>query len=128
VHLPLLRNTRRTLSYRITDLIAGWSHCSTNMSRSLLDVHLLFDVPHRNPGCWLHPEASQDLTVALYLHKQHTQIEIYIYSQMEITHSIIFINQILHKSTHRFEHKAYVSINYYTKNICHVSLSLWFEI
>jgi hypothetical protein len=35
------------------------------------------------------------LVAALYLHKQHTHTETY--SQMEITHSIIFINQILHK-------------------------------
>jgi hypothetical protein len=42
-----------------------------------------------------HPRASQDLTVVLYLHNQHTHIEIY--SQIKITYLIIFINQILHK-------------------------------
>jgi hypothetical protein len=51
--------------------------------------------PHELPGCRLHPEASHDLTVILYLYKQHTHTETY--SQMEITHSIIFINQMVHK-------------------------------
>jgi hypothetical protein len=51
--------------------------------------------PHGHPGCRLHPEGSQDLAVALYLHKQHTHTETN--SQMEITHLIIFTKQILHK-------------------------------
>jgi hypothetical protein len=51
--------------------------------------------PHGHRSCQLHPKGSQDLAAALYLHKQHTHIETY--SQMEITHSIIFTNQILHK-------------------------------
>jgi hypothetical protein len=59
------------------------------------DVRLLFDAPHRHPDCRLHPVDSQDLTAVLYLHKQHTHTETYI--QIEITYSIIFINQILHK-------------------------------
>jgi hypothetical protein len=50
--------------------------------------------PHGHPGCQLHPGASQDLADALYMHKQHTHTETCI--QMEITHSIIFTNQILH--------------------------------
>jgi hypothetical protein len=58
-------------------------------------VCLLFDAPHGHPGHRLHPVASQDLAAALYLHKQHTHTKIY--SQMEIIHSIIFTNQILHK-------------------------------
>jgi hypothetical protein len=45
----------------------------------MLDVRLLFDAPpHGHPGCRLYPGASQDLAVALYLHKQHTET----YSQM----------------------------------------------
>jgi hypothetical protein len=65
------------------------------MIHTILDVHLLFDAPHGHPGSQLHHGASQDLIATLYLHKQHTHIETY--SQMEITHSIIFTNQILHK-------------------------------
>jgi hypothetical protein len=42
-----------------------------------------------------HPGASQYLTATLYMYKQHTHIETY--SQMEITHSVIFNNQILNK-------------------------------
>jgi hypothetical protein len=56
---------------------------------------LLFDAPHGHPGCRLHPGASQDLAAALYRHTQYTHTETY--SQIEITHSIIFTNQILHK-------------------------------
>jgi hypothetical protein len=58
-------------------------------------VCLLFDAPHGHPSCRLHPEASQDLAAALYLHKQHTHTETN--SQIETTHSILFTNQILHK-------------------------------
>jgi hypothetical protein len=50
-----------------------------------------------HPNYRLHPEASQDLAAILYLHKQHTHTHTETYSQMEITHSIIFTNQILHK-------------------------------
>jgi hypothetical protein len=93
--LPLLRNLRCTLSLLVTNLIADWGQCNTNRRRTLLDVHLLYDAPHGHPGFRLHVGASQDLAVALYLHKQYTHIEIY--RQMEIAHSIIFTNQILHK-------------------------------
>jgi hypothetical protein len=64
-------------------------------------VCFLFDDPlppsltYGHPGCRLYPGARLDLAAALYLHKQHTHTETY--SQMEITHSIIFANQILHK-------------------------------
>jgi hypothetical protein len=61
----------------------------------MLDVRLLFDAPHGHPGCQLHSGARRDLTAILYLHNQHTHTETY--NQIEITHSIIFTNQILHK-------------------------------
>jgi hypothetical protein len=79
-HLPLLRNLSHVLFYSVTDLIAGWGHYGTNNRRALLDTRLLYDAPHGHPICRLHPGASQDLTAALYLHKQHTHIETY--SQM----------------------------------------------
>jgi hypothetical protein len=71
----------------------------------LTHVSYLMPLPHGHPG------ASQDLAVALYIHKQHTKI----YSQtvnlhmslVEITHSIIFTSQILDKVFHPFEHKVY---------------------
>jgi hypothetical protein len=77
----------------------------------LTHVSYLMPLPHGHPGCRLYPGASQDLAVALYIHKQHTKI----YSQtvnlhmslVEITHSIIFTNQILDKVFHPFEHKVY---------------------
>jgi hypothetical protein len=74
-------------------------------------VPLLFDAPHEHPCCRLDPRAKQDLTATLYLHKQHTHTEIY--SQVEITHSIIFINQILYKvfivSTTKFMYQLTVT-------------------
>jgi hypothetical protein len=60
----------------------------------MLDVCLLFNA-QGHPSCRLHPGAGQDLTAVLYLHKQQTHTETYI--PMEIAHSIIFTNQILHK-------------------------------
>jgi hypothetical protein len=50
----------------------------------------LFDAPHMG---FLVADCILELTT-LYLHKQHTHTETY--SQMEITYSIIFTNQILH--------------------------------
>jgi hypothetical protein len=117
---PLLRISRRALSYSFTDWIAGWVHCSTNRRHVILDVRLLFDAPHENPGCRLHPGSSQDLTVALWGWRshiqQHTHIETYI-KPNEITHSIIFTNQKIHT--------LFISSNYYTKNNCHLTQSLY---
>jgi hypothetical protein len=55
----------------------NWDHCGTNKTHTLLDVHLLFDIPYEHSGCRMHPRASQNLTVILYLHKQHTHTETY---------------------------------------------------
>jgi hypothetical protein len=93
------------------------------MRLTLLDTRLLFDAPHRHPGCRLHPGASQDLVAVLYRHKQHTHTETY--SQIEIIHSIIFTNQILHKLFIVWTTKPSLSIN--TKNNCHLIQSLWYE-
>jgi hypothetical protein len=46
---------------------------------------------------------------------------------MEITHSIIFTNQIFHKVFIVSTTKTSLSINYYTKNNCHLTQSPWCE-
>jgi hypothetical protein len=38
----------------------------------MFDTCLLFDAPHGQLRCRVHPRASQNLAVTLYLHKQHT--------------------------------------------------------
>jgi hypothetical protein len=43
--LPLRKNSRRALTSSIADLIASWGHCGTNRRHTLLDTHVLFDVP-----------------------------------------------------------------------------------
>jgi hypothetical protein len=43
--LPLIRNPRCSLSKRVADLIADWSHCGTNRRHALLDTRVLFDAP-----------------------------------------------------------------------------------
>jgi hypothetical protein len=66
----------------------------------MLDVRLLFDAPpHGHPGCRLYPGASQDLAVALYLHKQHT----YTYNIQK------------HIAKCRSHIQLYLPIKYYTK-------------
>jgi hypothetical protein len=50
---------------------------------------------------------------------------------MEITYLIIFTNKIITQSVHHFDHKAYISINYYTKNNYHLANTksmVWNEI
>jgi ribosomal protein L39E len=63
--LPLLKNLRRALSLCVDDWIASWVQCGTNRWCIILDAHLLFDAPPGNPGCRLHPGASQDLVAIL---------------------------------------------------------------
>jgi hypothetical protein len=63
---------RRALSERIIDLIASWGHCNTNKRCTLFDARLVLVPRPGQPDRRLHPEASQDLTAALYPHKQHT--------------------------------------------------------
>jgi hypothetical protein len=114
-HLTLQSNLRRALRVCVTNWITGWGHCGTNRRHTLSDACLLFDAPHGHPGCQLYPRASQDLATVLYQHKKHTKTQhTKTYDQtinlhtwwMEITHSIIFINQILDK-VYCIEHKVY---------------------
>jgi hypothetical protein len=58
-------------------------------------MRVSYFMPPGHSGCRLHLEANQDLVAALYLYKQHTHTKTY--SQMDITHSFIFTNQILYK-------------------------------
>jgi hypothetical protein len=69
--LPLRTNQRHAARERITDLVDIWGYCGTNRRHTLFDTCLVFDASHGHPDCQLHPGASQDLTSALYLHKQH---------------------------------------------------------
>jgi hypothetical protein len=51
--------------------------------------------------------------------KQHIHIETYIRSNGDHTFNYIYQSNIT-QSFHRFDHKAYVSCNYYTKNNCYL--------
>jgi hypothetical protein len=100
----------------------GWGHCGTNRKHTLLHVSLLFHAPYGHPSCWLHHGARQDLAATLlgwrsHIH-QHTHIETYIEPNGDHT-VIIFTNQLLNK--------VYVSSNYYTKNNCQLTQSLYTE-
>jgi hypothetical protein len=107
-HLPLHINRRHATRERVADLVDVWGYCSMNRRRTLFDACLLVDAPHSHSGCRLHPEASQNMAVTLYLYKQHIKTHMHIHSQtvnlhtlpIEIIHSIIFINQILNKLYH----------------------------
>jgi hypothetical protein len=74
----------------------------------MLDACLLFDAPHGHlagllTSSWSYPgfDSRIVLASATYIYTQYTEAYSQIVnlhmSQMEITHSIIFTNQILHK-------------------------------
>jgi hypothetical protein len=102
-------------------------HCDTNRRRALLDARLLFDAPLTPPpmgvlvaGCIL------ELARIWQPHcqdKQHTHIETYIKSNGDHTFNYIYQSNIT-QSVNRFDHKAYVSSIYHTKNNCHLAQSL----
>jgi hypothetical protein len=62
------KSVRRRFDCRLGATVAliGDTPCLMRVS------YLIAPLPHEHPGCWLHPEANQDLIAALYLHKQHT--------------------------------------------------------
>jgi hypothetical protein len=121
--IPLQSNPRHALWAHIADLTAGWGHCDTNRRHTMFDACLLFDALYGHPGCWLHPEASQDLAVALYLHKQHTETQ---NVQKHIAKLSIFIkpiNYIYQSNVTQivsFRPQS-LSINYYAKSHCHLT-------
>jgi hypothetical protein len=123
MRLSLLINPRRALSYGVADLVVGWGHYDTNRRRTILCVCLLFDAP---PQGILVAGYILELARIWQLHcqdKQHTHTEIYIKPNGDHTFNYIYQSNIT-QSVHHFDHKAYVSSNYYTKSNCHLIQSL----
>jgi hypothetical protein len=69
MRLPLLKNSRRDLSYCVANLIASWGHCGTNRRHTLLVSYLMPPMSILVTGCIL------ELARIWQLHcqdKQHT--------------------------------------------------------